>query len=989
MRKSFKGRLFITIFIFATIPLLLNSLITTFSSSMNVKNIKEENLEKLAVSNSNALNDLLEIQKVYLRMLAESSDFKNVILNNRESHFLQEGADILLLEESLRKLTQSTSFYQDALIVDIDGKVIARVNRTTGQDKLVNVKKMNFFTEAVNHPDKTYISNEKKYGISETEVIEMSHSIKDNGEIIGVAVLFIDTNYFNRLLKSIITDDSSMAFILDSQGEVIFHSKEAYVNIDTKGTVFISIIEEARTGGRTQGVGKYTYQEKGRIMGYCYLEEAQWLLVVGQYESEFMSHVYRLVFISLGLLVMFVLISTFSAGMLTNNFIKPINKLKDAFSSAAEKEEYLQCDIEGDSEFVELSKGYNVMIGKLQEHFDMQNRFSAELEETVEKRTSELKEMTQKAENAAKIKSQFLANMSHEIRTPMNAIIGMSEVLSEECLTQVQASYVNDIKISSTALLGIINDILDLSKIEEGKLSLVPVHYHFPTLLENNIKPVIKMAANKKGIHFICEIDPAIPEYLYGDDLRLGQMLLNVLGNAVKFTEAGYVKLCAFREGESLSLKISDTGIGIQKEDLERLFQFFEQADVVKNRRIRGSGLGLSITKNLTEMMGGTIVVESEYGKGSTFHLMLPLVEGEKDQAEDAKKAGSAVRVKNGNILLVDDNEVNLNVGRAFLGVFGIEKCEVAINGLEAIEKIKQHDYDLVFMDHMMPEMDGVEATKRIRSMGGKYEDLIIIALSANAIAGTRELFLEAGMNDFLSKPIERAVLGAILEKWMPEDKLEYEEEDFLPLSEVVLSKRLCQAEEIEGINISDALVYAGGLQEVYEKSLSIFGQGVETLSSDLKDYLQKGELKSFRIAVHGAKSSLANIGHLGLSDQAKSLEMAAEEGDMNFCRDNLEEFLQGIEELGSQLREIFSSGIDIVEKEKGTAKMLMAFVKKTKKAVCDYDGDTALEQFEALTGYSFGEWDEFLAKIKAAVEGFDFDAAQELLNQLKTRLVQ
>jgi signal transduction histidine kinase len=341
-----------------------------------------------------------------------------------------------------------------------------------------------------------------------------------------------------------------------------------------------------------------------------------------------------------------------------------------------------------------------------------------------------------RSDDANRIKSSFLANMSHEIRTPMNAVIGMSELLKHEQLNARQMGYVTDIHSSARSLLAIINNILDLSKIESGKLALNPVDFDFHAFIDN-ITSMFKFVAHKKDLEFKFESDGELPDYLYGDDIRLRQVLTNICGNAVKFTEKGSVTLKVRVTTDKLFFEIKDTGMGIHKEDLSTLFDAFAQMDTSKNRSIVGTGLGLSISKTFIEMMGGNIIVDSEYGQGTIFMVMIPLVPGNKSNVKYEEKFDDVQNIiaPGANVLVVDDNEFNLKVAVGLLLLYRIE-AYTASSGKEAIDMIQHSEFDVVFMDHMMPEMDGVETTNEIRTLGGKYKQIPIIALTANAIKG-------------------------------------------------------------------------------------------------------------------------------------------------------------------------------------------------------------------------------------------------------------
>ena len=526
----------------------------------------------------------------------------------------------------------------------------------------------------------------------------------------------------------------------------------------------------------------------------------------------------------------------------------------------------------------------------------------AEADEAAEReRKAEIQK--EAAQAASEAKSLFLANMTHEIRTPMNVVLGMSELMLQEKLDERQLQYVQSIKTSATALLSIINDILDVSKFQAGKLSLAPVHYNFSALV-NDISSMAQFLVANKNIYFELVMREQAPVYLYGDDVKLRQVLLNLVSNAIKFTDEGCVQLIINFTDKTVKITVSDTGMGIPGEEIPRLFDVFQQADEIKNRAKQGTGLGLTIVKSIVETMGGQVTLESVYGQGSSFHVEIPKIPGDETLVKGKDDEHVEVCAPDAKILVVDDAMVNLDVATGLLQLCKI-KAETAASGKQAIELVKKNCYDVIFMDRRMPEMDGIETTKKMREMGITTP---IIAFTAASLSSSIDDMLKAGMSDALAKPITRRDLNQMLKKWLSPDKLA----DSSPKTTTASGAPVAQGDsefwnvvnKIEGLDVSLGLSRIGGQRELYKKMLELMLQEIDKSNKNLREFLAANDLHNFRIEVHGMKSSLANVGSMALSTKAFDLEVASRDGNADFCAANLPEFLEGLNGLYLKLKE-------------------------------------------------------------------------------------
>lgn len=789
------------------------------------------------------------------------------------------------------------------------------------------------------------------------------------GNFIGVVGMDIELAYLKRLVDNV-KMPNALAFLMDSNYNLIYH--QDYPNGLPSVMFDHELSQIAVHAGNDNYQGKiYKCKWQGKIqhVNFTKLQNGS-ILGIAIDDSVAKTARFRISMLGFSLFLTIFLILSFLVLFISKKIISPISELIEDSRRLSRGELGIIIKYKADNEIGLLADSIRMMEKQLKEYI-----------EYIRKQTESERNAKETAINASRAKSDFLANMSHEIRTPINAVLGMNELILRETENDNIRGYAVNIRNAGNTLLSLISDVLDFSKIEAGKMEIIPVRYDLALLLVD-LRVMISERAEQKDLTFELKANPAMPKFLFGDNMRLKQCILNLLTNAVKYTQKGgitfSVDFTSVKDDDSsimLQISVKDTGIGIKPDDIQKLFSPFERIEEKRNRSIEGTGLGMSIVKRILDMMGSRLSIESEYGKGSTFSFEVKqkiaeniplgnLNEAHKKSIAEASSYKESLYAPKAKILFVDDTPMNLQVVQGLLKHTGIT-LDTAESGAKTLEKVQQKEYDILFIDHRMPVMDGIETLHAINELAGnKSLGKPCIALTANVISGAKELYIKEGFTDYLSKPVVPAELENMIRTYLPPEYIEEMPENEKTsrknkkdtAGQDKLEKEIESFPQLEGINIETGLQNCGSAQLLREMFTSFYSE-VDAKKELLSKLLQDSDFENYRIKVHALKSESRLIGAIKLSEEARKLEEAAgakKESEIIEKNPALMEHLLKFKEI---LKDFAPENKNCSgEKKKISKKILNEELDQLEKAAKNFNPELADSVVEKLSGYKLPE---------------------------------
>ena len=814
-----------------------------------------------------------------------------------------------------------------------------------------------------------------------------------NNELLGVVGIDLSLAIVEEMVNSLQLENSRGLLIGEEQNLIHLNTRYELTKAVERSTELSVILDNFK--GSSSSLQKFIWEGNSYYGMLTPLDNGM-SYIAAVSKEELLKPVYgQLLF----LLIAFVLVCILTAFLILfvlRKIITPIKVVTKTTNRLARGELYIEIPYDSNNEIGALANNIRLMTSQLKEYIEYIS------EQTKKEREAKEAALTESQINAAasQAKSAFLANMSHEIRTPINAVLGMNEMILRECSDKTILGYSANIKIAGANLLSIVNDVLDFSKIEAGKMELIPDNYEVSSLIIDLVN-MTRERAQSKGLKYELKISSELPKTLYGDSVRIKQCILNLLTNAIKYTKEGsitfsmdYKKLGDDRI--QLLVHVIDTGIGIKREDMDKLYTPFERIDEEKNRTVEGSGLGISIVRKLLNMMNSRLIVQSNFGSGSDFSFTIEqkvvdwtevggLNEAYEQSVEQMANYKETLHAPRARLLFVDDTAMNLDVIKGLLKNTDMT-IDTVLSGKEALEAVKINKYDILFIDHRMPEMDGLETLHAMKAMENNLSaGKPCIALTANAISGVKKMYLDEGFDDYISKPVNPAKLEEMIRKYLPAEYIEevVEEEPVYNQEYLDFTDKLYQIREID----AQAALENCASPELLLSTIGQYHSSIDGKALELQQFYEAEDWENYEIKVHALKSTSRLIGALELSKMAEALEKAANHKEVEEIQKNHKAFMDAFIDFKKILVPLLNQDEDQAPKKEISQEELAEKISRIIQCADAFDLDGLDELMKELKSVNLPlDFSLKFDKIFKAIENVDFKELRILLSEWSSK---
>jgi len=825
------------------------------------------------------------------------------------------------------------------------------------------------------------------------KMISYSIPLYKNGNLLGVVGIELNLAMIEDMVNSLQLEGSK-GILLGEENNLIHINTRYELTKAVERSAELSIILEQFQNSENHALQKFTWEGNKYYGNLSKLDNGMsYITAISQ--NELFKNLYGQIVLLILAFFMVSLLTIVLIFFINTKIIRPIKIITRTTNRLARGELFVDIPYQSENEIGTLANNIRLMTTQLKEYIEYIS------EQTKKEREAKEAALTESQINAAasQAKSAFLANMSHEIRTPINAVLGMNEMILREATDKTILGYSANIKTAGANLLSIVNDILDFSKIEAGKMELIPDNYEMSSLIIDLMNMTRERAQNK-GLKYELNVSPDFPKTLFGDSIRIKQCILNLLTNAIKYTKEGSITFTINFDklnNDELLLKVHviDTGCGIKSEDMEKLFAPFERIEEGKNRTIEGSGLGISIVRKLLRMMESTLEVQSTYGKGSDFSFQIkqkvidwtPAGDLNEAYIESVKQMANykeKLHAPRAQLLFVDDTAMNLDVIKGLLKNTGI-KIDTALSGKEALEAVKHNTYDILFIDHRMPEMDGIETLHAMKEMKDNLSaGKPCIALTANAISGVRKMYLNEGFDDYISKPVNPAKLEELIKQYLPQ---EYIEEDTVDADAESNDKVADYSDfinklyKIDELDAESALKNCGS-EELLFSTIRQYYNSIDEKALELQNFFEAEDWKNYEIKVHALKSTSRLIGALKLSKLAEHLEECANNQTIDEINEKHKTLMDTFLSLKHTLEPLIHEN-NYIEKPEISKEALSEKIKLIQEYANSFDIDGLDNLIKELQSVKLPlDFSDKFDKIRISVEKVDFKELRNLLTE-------